>query len=103
MIIKAEFTEAPEKILFESDRANNRVWLRKDIAEEKREAEGNEYSVFTASEVYFETSVDKATIEADFDSWFALGESWTPESAGGQTIEERITNLENAMLAMLGV
>lgn len=42
-------------------------------------------------------------IESDFDSWFEFGESWTAERVGEQSIEERVTNLENALLEMLGV
>ena len=103
MITKAEFSAAPDKILFEADQNGNRVWMRKNIIAEKRETDGNEYTAYTADEVYFETATGRDTIESDFDNWSEFGESWTAESASEQSIEERVTNLENALLEMLGV
>lgn len=103
MITKAEFSALPDKILFEADQNGNRVWMRKNIITEQREMDSNKYTAYTADEVYFETATDRDTIESDFDSWFEFGESWTAESVGEQSIEERVTNLENALLEMLGV
>lgn len=101
MKVKAEFTERPETMVFESG-TKNRVWLRKNIAEETCSDGEHEYTAFSADEVYFETSAGKAEIEADFDSWFAFGESWV-DGGDEQSTEERLTNLENAVLALMGV
>lgn len=96
------YSERPEKMHFEQHGDEmNRVWLRKNIVEEVRGDGEHEYTAFSADEVYFETSAGKDEIEADFDSWFAFGEGWT---TGGdeQSTEERLTNLENAVLALMG-
>ncbi len=97
------YSEKPDGMYFEEHNGEmNRVWLRKNIAEETRSDGEHEYTVYWADEVYFETSASKDEIETDLDSWFAFGESWT---AGGdeQSTEERLTNLENAVLALMGV
>lgn len=101
MKVKAEFTERPDVVVFESG-DKNRVWLRKNIAEEVRSDGEHEAAAFTADEVYFETSAEKNEIEADFDSWFEFGESWV-DGSDEQSTEERLTNLENAVLALMGI
>lgn len=101
MKVKAEFTERPETMVFEPG-TKNRVWLRKNIAEEARNDGEHETAEFTADEVYFETSASKNEIEADFDSWYDFGEGWV-DGSDEQSTEERLTNLENAVLALMGV
>lgn len=101
MKVKAEFTERPESMVFEAGN-KNRVWLRKNIVDEVRNDGEHEYTAYSADEVYFETSAGKDEIEADFDSWFDFGESWV-DGNDEQSTEERLTNLENAVLALMGV
>ncbi len=97
------FSEKPEKMHFEQHNGEmNRVWLRKNIAEYVRSDGEHETTEFTADEVYFETSASKDEIEADFDGWFDFGKSWV-DGSDEQSTEERLTNLENAVLALMGI
>lgn len=99
------FTEEPESIHFESfpDKAS-KAWLRKNITKETATAEdGSEYTAYKADEVYFETSATEEEVKADFDSWYAFGEGWTEEDGREPSLADRVTNVENALLALMGV
>lgn len=99
------FTEMPESIRFESFPGKAaRVWLRKNVAGEPVAAEdGAEYTAYKADEVYFETTATEDEVKAAFDDWYAFGESWTEEDGKEPSLADRVTNAENAILALMGI
>ncbi len=70
------------------------VWLTRDI----REDDGGwlyDAGFFNAADV------TEAEITADLDGWWAYAEAWERSSAQ-PTIEERVADMEAAVLALLG-
>ena len=43
------------------------------------------------------------SIESDFNSWWTYGISWKPGAIPDPTLEQRVTDLEAALLAFMGV
>lgn len=63
-------------------------YMRKDIIKAKDAEMGTYYSY---SEVYFQTTETLATITADFDTYWAIGEKWEPSVP--QTDAEKLADM----------
>ena len=45
----------------------------------------------------------KENIESEFDSWWIYGTTWTSEMMTPPSLEQRISDIESALLALMGV
>lgn len=95
--MKATYNMEPEAVLYmplPNGKAD--VWLRKNI----QETTEDEATVWTADEVYFRTSLDKESIEANFETLY--------ENGGGGTVvapdpEIDEISVEEALAIIMGV
>lgn len=91
----------PPKVSLELDSSGRRIVRLTDHAKRFESEEGSGYIY---DEVTFPLPADRAgetvaTIKADFAAWWAYGAQ--PEEPA-PTIEERLADLEEAVLAMMG-
>jgi hypothetical protein len=79
------------------------VWLARNVVkttpEDETESEG-----YVADLAFFNTSdqVTEEQISTDFDGWWLYAEEWEADP-GKVTLEQRLDNVEAALLAILGI
>ena len=100
MLMRTSFTNEPAKILIEKHGSEAWIWLRTNI----EEVEIEDGKQFECDEAFFKTAatITEAEIDADFETYFAYASSYeeynTPIS-----LEKRVSDLEDALMAMMGV
>lgn len=92
--------EKPQSIIMEEHNGINWVWLNNNVEEETIEQDGEELKQFKFDCAYFETSATKKEIEKKYDEYFEVASKW--ERSKELTNEERISALEDVVIALLG-
>lgn len=79
------------------------VWMARNIKEVQVDAENGTETQYLADVGFFnaENNVTEAEIAADPDGWWAYAEAWE-RGTEQPTIEERVADMEAAVLALLG-
>ena len=107
MIYKnTEYTEAPPSVRVEHLEKGTNVWMHKEPIEVRTPAEGEgqpDQVAYVADTAFFFTPdhVEAEEIMGDFDGWWEYAETWTADQES-PTVEQRIDDLEAALLSMLG-
>ena len=109
MITKCTTMEKPQAVEIDAiPEGGQYVRLHQDAAEVDLPADdgGKPGRAWECDEVAFRLPADRAvtaeSIQADFADWWAYGAAWDPDAAT-PTLDDRVANLEAAMLSVLSL
>ena len=100
MLMNSSFTNEPAKVMIEKHGSEAWIWLRRNI----KEVEAEDGPQFECEEAFFKTgsSISEGDILSDFDTYFEFASTYI-DNTKPVSLEERISDLEDAVLAMMGV
>lgn len=107
MIYKnTEYTKAPPAVRVEHLDKGTNVWMHQKPVEVRTPAEGEgqpEQVAYEADAAFFFTPdrIEAEDVAEDFNGWWEYAATWTPDQEN-PTVEQRIDDLEAAMLSMMG-
>ena len=109
MLRKTSMNDEPERVHIDELPEGGQYILLHDNAEQVDiPTEENEppQKMWECDEAAFRLGPDRVqtaeSLERDFDAWWVYGAAWDPDAAA-PTVEERLADLEAAMLALMEV